>query len=248
MREPALSHWVELADEVVRRHRQGQVLGVDPALVLRGLPPVWRPALDAGGPGDDVVALAGAALARLDRDAVDDRLRAALVEAAAGCVGADLPGLLRRLRPFLPETEPIDGPGLEPPATPFAEAETSAPAPAGSGRTGVRLAVAGAVLAVGLAAIGVAGTGASDMASTGAPLTARPAGVGRTGAAISWDPPHLVVDVDGLRYRYRFDGEVDTVSLRDGAGGPSVTVAAGDRRWEVAVPALANLSGTGAPR
>lgn len=248
-----MSHWLELADEVARRHRQGQVLGVDPALVLRGLPPVWRPGLDAGGPGDDVVALAGAALARLDPDAVDDRLRSALVEAAAGCVGADLPGLLRRLRPFLPATPSPDARDIEADAAPCDEAETSQLGAAGrfaagSNRGGARLAVAGAVLALGLVAIGVAGTGTSDLAATGTPLTPRPTGVGGFGATISWDPPHLVVDVDAVRYRYRFDGEVDTVSLRGGAGGPLVTVTAGDQRWDVAVPALQALSGTAGPR
>jgi hypothetical protein len=273
-----LSHWLALADEVARRHRQGYVLGLDPVLVLRGLPPVWRRVTGQAAPADDVVALAGAALSLL-RDA-EDPIRPPLVEAAAGCLGSDLPTLLRRIRPDLsqrraPEdgsrtTADAGGPsgaGADGAAGSAATggAATGGPSPR-PGRfrlpfpaalarrghhrpVGTRLAVAGALGAVALALVGVAGLRWGG--AGGAPVALGPAPVALAGdppAVLRWDAPHLVVDVGPVRHRYRFDRTVDAVALRADPRHPTLVVAAGGRRWEVSVPALDGLSGTAGPR
>lgn len=259
-----LRAWWELAEEVERRHRRGHVLALDPALVLRGLPPRWRPAGEAGGPADDVVALAGAALARLPRDGGDLR-RPPLVEAAAGCGGADLPALLRTLRALGPSEHP--GPG----ATTGAgdgrgdrtggddddrdgrphPVERPAGARSGGPARGRRLGVLGALAAAALATVGLVGGGSPHLGRAGAAgpplLTAEPSALGTSGAAAAWDPPHLVVEVGGIRWRYRAVGRVDAVVVEDGPGGPALVATADGHRWPLDVPALARTPDAAGP-
>ena len=252
--DAVLGRWLELAEEVARRHRQGHVLGTDPTLVLRGAPAVWRPAAGGGIPADDVVALAGAALPHLSPD---DPARPALVEAAAGCLGSDLPALLRRLRPLL-EQHRADGDN--PPGSTAADDDERAEHDRGDGptaerrtrpetRRGVGLAAAGAVTAVVLVLLGATTSlRTGDDRSSETSLVEGPVTVeGRGRAVLRWDPPHLLVDVAQVRYRYRLDG-ADDVAWRDDPRRPTLVVVAGDRRWEVSVPALEPISGTAGPR
>lgn len=252
-----LAAWFELAEEVARRHRQGHVLAVDPASVLRGAPTSWRPAAAGGIPADDVVALAGAALAALP---LDDPARPALLEAAAGCLGSDLPALLRSVRPLIDEhLRPAGGgtPGTAPAEgevggvdddDPDAGAAGPSPAVPPGGRAG-RLRVAAGLGALVVVLVGaVAAVGSGDDAPREIRLADEPVTVeGPRPAVLRWDPPRLVVDVSGVRYRYRLDG-VEEVAWRDDPRRPTLVVVAGDRRWSVPVPALEGLSGTAAPR
>jgi hypothetical protein len=253
-----LDEWLALAEEVARRHRQGQVLGTDPALVLRGLPPMWRPAATSpGGPADDVVGLAGAALARVGAD--DVTLRPPLVEAAAGCLGSDLPALLRAVRPALAEALAArsgdEAPGDDARRMGGPDDHPSpGRRPRVGPRSGRRLALVGGLGAAALAVLGVAGSWSTPTetrtgietrteSETAAPspaiLSARPTPVaGDDDTWLAWRPPHLVVEAGGTRYRYRLEGRVDTVALAAGIGPAAVVVTAGEDRWEVAVPAL----------
>ena len=262
--DPWMADWLALADEAVRRHRQGRILDTDPALVLRGIPAIWSRATDDRDPAHDLVALAGAALDHVD---LADPLRPLLVEAAAGCLGRDLPALLRHVRSTLdaagadlldpPTGARVTAPGRDPSETPPADVDGSGRDGAGhqpgrpaSGRgepddehgPGRRLAGLGAAALVGLAVLGLLTEQGPGTRPGGIALTSDPIPVpGRASTLVAWDPPHLAVEVGSTRYRYRLEGDIDRVVLpssEDAVRTGILVVERGDERWEVEVPAL----------